>query len=69
LVPGGAAAPGPLQGKSLAGDLKLDHPKDLLESPRKSPLAQINLGSLADEVYRLIERKIRIERERRGVLS
>ena len=67
LIPAGALAAGPPQGKRLSGDLNLDHPEDFLESARKSPPEQINLGNLADEVYRRIEKKIRIERERRGV--
>ena len=40
----------------------------ILEKEIRTETPQINLGELAEQIYRLIEKRIRIERERRGLL-
>jgi hypothetical protein len=66
-----------------SAQLKLAHPPALSSaeqpqaakqsSPARSPVAiqplqpQLDIGRLSEEVYWLIQRKIRVERERRGI--
>jgi len=42
-------------------------PSSAQSAARHQPQPQLDLARLSDEVYRQIERRVRIERERRGI--
>lgn len=49
--------------------IQLARPADIAELPPGSPFASMDVNNLAEEVCTIIEKKLRVERERRGIFT